>query len=537
MKCNWSWWSGPVQVRLEGDGAGRAAEEDPGRELASDVARRCYDFLRNLLEDLDEHLDVRLVRTLAATVAALVRHRNRAQGLLLSELGAYLAGPEHAPAGTKRLANLIHSPKGQAEEIDDYLLLLGQCRVAYEARRVPEGRALCILDGSVIEKPESAQLAGLAPVRSSKARRLGRPRPKQGPGYWRGKPGKPVVVPGFGWVGVLVTGWASQTERRPLTFGAWHWYTKPAPPPAEAPAAEAPPGEETPAATAPEPPAAAPPVSGDPDVCYQRAAEAHRTVLARVVADWGAERLLHVWDRGLSGANWLGQALDQDWHFVVRWKKGNHLRRADAPSVGDPAATPTRQDRDGVAAWRLTAGLRPWGSRRIANPHNPNQPLPVSFAARPVCLPHRDAPLWLVVARLGKSGKGGARQRGSGEPWRLLTTEPATTEQQCWRIVEAYIARWQVELMLRFGKCELGLESVRVRDWEPRRKLWALAALAYAFLLELLGTLPEDRLRALLRWAHRTGRQAAAALRPLYRLRGALAALWQKHTPSFQSGP
>jgi hypothetical protein len=552
MKCKWSWWNGPVQVRLEGGGAGRAAEEDPGRELASDLADRCYRFLYGLLEDLDAHLDVRLVRTLAATVTALVRHRNRPQGLLLSELGAYLAGPEHAPAGTKRLANLLHSPKWQAEEIDDYLLLMGHCRVAYEARRVPEGRALCILDGSVIEKPESAQLAGLAPVRSSKARRLGRPRPKQGPGYWRGKPGKPVVVPGFGWVGVLVTGWASQMERRPLTFGAWHWYTKPPQPPVEAPAAEAPPGEVAPGEVAPgevapgevapatspaEAPVEAPPAPSASDVCYQRAAEADRTVLARVVGTWGAERLLHVWDRGLSGAPWLGEALDQDWHFVVRWKKGNHLRRADAPSVGDPAATPTQQDRDGVAAWRLTAGLRPWGRRRIANPHNPKQPVTVSFAARPVRLLHRDDPLWLIVARLGKSGKGGTRQRGSGEPWRLLTTEPVTTEQECWRIVEAYIARWQVELMLRFGKCELGLESVRVRDWEPRRKLWTLAALAYAFLLELLGTLSADRLRALLRWAHRTGRQAATALRPLYRLRAALAALWQKHTPSFQGGP
>ncbi len=148
MKCNWSWWNGPVQVRLEGGGAGRAAEEDPGRELASDLADRCYRFLYGLLEDLDAHLDVRLVRTLAATVTALVRHRNRPQGLLLSELGAYLAGPEHAPAGTKRLANLLHSPKWQAEEIDDYLLLMGHCRVAYEARRVPEGRALCILVSS-----------------------------------------------------------------------------------------------------------------------------------------------------------------------------------------------------------------------------------------------------------------------------------------------------------------------------------------------------------------------------------------------------
>ncbi len=114
MKCNWSWWSGPVQLRLEGGAGGTAGEADPvnsGRELAGTLARQCYEYLYGLLESLDEHLDVRLVRTLATTVTALVRHRNRPQGLLLSELGAYLAGPTHAPAGTKQLANLIHSPR------------------------------------------------------------------------------------------------------------------------------------------------------------------------------------------------------------------------------------------------------------------------------------------------------------------------------------------------------------------------------------------------------------------------------------------
>ena len=37
-----------------------------------------------------------------------------------SELGAYLTDPEHAPAGTKRLANLIHSHKWQAHDIEAY---------------------------------------------------------------------------------------------------------------------------------------------------------------------------------------------------------------------------------------------------------------------------------------------------------------------------------------------------------------------------------------------------------------------------------
>jgi hypothetical protein len=471
--------------------------------LAAALTARCWTFLTPLLRQLDEQLDCRLVRTAATAVTALVRHRHRPQALLLSELGAYLASPDHAPAGTKRLANLVHSPRWQAGTIDAYLLAQGAGLVAAEAGRVAEGRALCILDGSVLEKPESVRAVGLSPVRSSKAGRLARPRPKQGPGYYRGKPGGPIVVPGFHWVAALVTGWATPSARRPVALGAWRWSAKP---PADAPG----------------------------QAWQERAHDAQRAVLQAVSAAWGAARLLHVWDRGLSGADWLSEALDRDWHFVVRWKKGNRLRPAEAPSVGDPAATPAARDRDGLAAWRLTAGLRPWGERRLRHPRAPHPWVTVRFAARPVRLLHRDDPLWLVVVRLGKQTP---RRRGGPEPWRLLTTEPVTTAAQCWRIVEAYLARWLIEQQLRFGKSELGIESIRVRAWAPRHKLLALVSLAYAFLADLLGDGTDPLLPAVLRWAHRTGRQARDAWRPLYRLRAALAALWQRYPPCFQGVP
>ncbi|MBI4497604.1 MAG: hypothetical protein HY689_06895 [Chloroflexi bacterium] len=404
-----------------------------GRGLAGQVAERCGQFLGPLLERLDRELDLRLVRTVANVVTALVRHRNRPQALLLSELGGYLAGPEHAPAGTKRLGNLLHSTRWQAQTIADFLLEHGRGVVKTEAARVPEGRVLCILDGSVLEQPESVEAEGLCPVRSSKARRLSRPRPKQGPGYYRGKPGGPIVVPGCSWAAVLVTGWAGAAERRPVALGAWHWYSKPQ---AAAMPAD---GQEAEAVVAAAAPDAVP---------RQRVHEAEWSVLERVVEAWGADALLHAWDRGMSGAPWLGQALDHGYHFVVRWKKGNHLRPADAPSVGNPEATPSQRERDGKAAWRLTAGLRPWGQRQVPNPRSPTQPLTVSCAARPVCLMDRADPLWLVVARVGAR----ATRRHSKEPWRLLTTEPVTTPEECGRIVEAYAARWNIEQMLRYGK-------------------------------------------------------------------------------------
>jgi hypothetical protein len=483
----------------------RQAVGEDELDLSGEVARGCFGFLRSLLRELDGKLDVRLVRTLANSVLAVVRHRNRALALLLSELGSVIAGPKHGPAGTKRIANLIHSDRWSAEDIDDFLLEEGSSMVEAEAARVDEGRAICILDSSVLEKPESAALEGLSPVRSAKALRIGRPRPKLGPGYYRGRPGGPIVVPGFEWTSALVTGWAERGERRPVALGAWHWHARPR--------------ED---------------LEGEgPAVVRERGVEAARRVLSRVNGAWGREKLLHVWDRGLSGAAFLGEALDAGCAFVVRWKKGNRLRPAEAPSVGDGTASAYRREQDGVLAWKLTR-MGNWGTRPLANPRKPSEPITVGFAAREVRLLHRDEPLYLVVARIGKGTK---RRRGGSEPWRLLTNMPVRTPEECWRIVLAYGARWAVEQELRFGKSELGVESVRVRDWEPRAKLLAIASLAYAFLVRLLGDGTAGIIPAILRWAHRTGRQANAAYRSLYRLRAALSNLWNRHTPSFQGVP
>jgi hypothetical protein len=192
----------------------------------------------------------------------------------------------------------------------------------------------------------------------------------------------------------------------------------------------------------------------------------------------------------------------------------------------------SQQERDGVAAWRLTAGLRAWGEQPLPDPRT-GQLLTVRYGARPVRLLHRPDLLWLVVVRLRKHQP----RRGGREPWRLLTTEPVTDAASCWRIVEAYATRWQIEQSLRFNKSELGIESVRVRQAAPRHKLFGLLALAYAFLLSLLPLMPQPLGQQLLRWAHRTGRQAQLATRPIYRLRAALAALWQTYTPNLQGIP
>ena len=76
-------------------------------QASSEVSQELASALSTLLAPLlaSETLDVRLVRTFLATSAVSIQFRNRTQGLLLSELGASLLSPQHAPAGTKRISN------------------------------------------------------------------------------------------------------------------------------------------------------------------------------------------------------------------------------------------------------------------------------------------------------------------------------------------------------------------------------------------------------------------------------------------------
>ena len=68
-------------------------------EMAQHLAHHLETFLHPLLLWLDVALDKRLVRTFLQTVQVILQFRHRTQGLLLSELGAYLLSPAQAPNG------------------------------------------------------------------------------------------------------------------------------------------------------------------------------------------------------------------------------------------------------------------------------------------------------------------------------------------------------------------------------------------------------------------------------------------------------
>ena len=73
-------------------------ETEASAEVATALESALHRFLQPLLLRLDRALDKRLVRTLATAVKAIITFRNRAHGLLLSELGAFITSADHAPS-------------------------------------------------------------------------------------------------------------------------------------------------------------------------------------------------------------------------------------------------------------------------------------------------------------------------------------------------------------------------------------------------------------------------------------------------------
>lgn len=310
----------------------RKAEEEQAK--SRELERQLVQMLWPVLGELKQRVDRRLVKTFLGLVLAIVMHRHRNSGLLLSELGGYLLGPEHCQAGTKRISTLVHSERWEARVVEDYLWQRGTERV--EALWKQGERPLVIWDESVLEKPESLQAEGLCAVRSSKAVRLKRIKP----GYFNPPDGRPVFVPGFHWLQVLVVGHKGSPT---LVHMRW-WTTR---------------GQQP----------------------SQRRTE-ESAVLAQIDELWGKE-VLHLWDRGFAGNPWLTQAFLHGARFVMRWPKNYYLldeqRQLRKPS-------------------ELSKGKRSWGHRLLWDARRRCE-RKTGVIAFPVFDPTHHQPLWLVIAR------------------------------------------------------------------------------------------------------------------------------------------
>jgi transposase len=253
-------------------------EQDP-QKASQEIAQRLEIFLSPLLLVLERVLDKRLVRTLVQCCVAIIRFRNNKQGLLLSELGSYMNGYHglsvNAPAGTKRVGNLIRSIKWSFFHIDQYLL--NEADKEVKNLKQLGKRILCIWDGSVIEKPESSKLEALCPVISSKAKRLNRCRK----GLVFNMPAaRPIMVVGMQWTSALIAGMEGIPK---IAVMSW-WTTK-----------------------------------GD---YATKLREQEETLLRKCVKKWG-DILIHVFDRGYSSGPWIQLLQALKAKFVIRWKKSH----------------------------------------------------------------------------------------------------------------------------------------------------------------------------------------------------------------------
>jgi hypothetical protein len=219
--------------------------------------------------------------------------------LLLRELGAYILAPAHAPAGTKRLSNLLRSPKWSATLIARFLWQQADARVA-ELRQ--HGRdVLLVWDESVLEHAETVRHPDLCAVRSSKAQRLTRIKP----GFFNPPGGRPICVPGVHWLGLLVLG-----RQGPPTVATMRWWT-----------------------------------TRGPRATDRRTQE--QRLLQQCAQQWGRQ-VIHLWDRGFAGGPWIQQVLEANVRFVLRWQKGYKL----LDRWGEERK-----------AWQIAQGQRSWEYR------------------------------------------------------------------------------------------------------------------------------------------------------------------------------
>ena len=130
-----------------------------GWEQGQELANLLQSFISPLEEWPDRRIDRRLVRTLFLAPVAIVRLLHSRSGLLLSELGTHILSLAQAPAGTKRLSNLLRSPKWSHTLLEKFLWHRAeQCLTRLER----QGRtALAIWDESVLERLESIALGGV----------------------------------------------------------------------------------------------------------------------------------------------------------------------------------------------------------------------------------------------------------------------------------------------------------------------------------------------------------------------------------------
>lgn len=317
-------------------------KEQDGQRISQELAQTLENYLYPLFCVLDKLLDKRLVRTFVQCCVAILRFRNMKQGLLLSELGSYLGGyqgqSEAAPAGTKRISNLLRSVKWSSHSIEQYLL--NEANSEVEKLKRQRKRILCIWDESVLEKPESQKLEALGPVLSSKAKRLSRSRKGL---LFNKSGGIPIRVMGMQWTAALITGLEGIPK---LALMNW-WTTR---------------GEYA-----------------------TKLRDQEEEMLRICVRKWGS-LLTHVFDRGYASGLWIAKLEQFRIKFVIRWVKKHKFFDSEG-----------REKK----LWEITRGKKYRAHKEIFDTAT-GQKLPCDVWWGQVWHPNHAEPLYVLKIRMKK---------------------------------------------------------------------------------------------------------------------------------------
>jgi hypothetical protein len=249
------------------------------RQLGQAYQTRLKEYVQPLVVQLDDLLDKRLVATFVGLLDSIIRLRHQKHGLLLTELGAKLLSPDKAPAGTKRISNLIRSENWQHQLLEEFLFQKAFTQLQDWLKE--KKRVFALWDDSVIEKHETMQSKDLCSVRSSKAKRLTRIRP----GYYQKCCEKTIHVAGLQWSGVLLT-----TLKDAPCLLSFRWWT-----------------------------------TRGKHVTSQGIV--HQQLLKQLVETL-ADSVVHVFDRGFGNSPWLTKLLHHQQRFLVRWRSSYKLLNA-----------------------------------------------------------------------------------------------------------------------------------------------------------------------------------------------------------------
>ena len=324
--------------------------KDKGKELktnrkAPKIVKEVTKYLSPLIKKLQSKADKRFSYTLYDSFYGLLSHRDKANSLLLSELGGYINGPQHAPAGTKRLSNLLACEAWNHEWIEQLLLNKSKQRLS---KKGEAGKCwLMHWDDSVIEKPESWRTEGLCSVRSSKGLRL----TKIKPGYYQ-KP-KYISVPGYEWSACVLNSLGDVP-----TICQMKWWTKRGK------------HKEDPA-----------------NILYRMLAQTSEMISQTKAEVW------HVFDRGYANYTTLDYLINHfQQQFIIRWKSNFKLENAKG------IIAPT---------YRHSLGKKSTSKRWVWDKER-KEKRRVSIAYTPVKCPDSELnnkQLYLVIARDAKKGR------------------------------------------------------------------------------------------------------------------------------------